>query len=93
MKARVFVTLKSGVLDPQGQAVGRTLGQLGFEEVEDVRIGKYVEISLAIGSWKTAKSEQLAASNRVISIKNICGDGWSSAVSRGRAHRRHCPMK
>jgi phosphoribosylformylglycinamidine synthase subunit PurS len=46
MKARVYVTLKSGVLDPQGRAVETTLGRLGFEEVKDVRIGKYVELSL-----------------------------------------------
>jgi phosphoribosylformylglycinamidine synthase len=46
MKARVFVTLKAGVLDPQGQAVARTLSRLGFEEVKDVRIGKYVEVEL-----------------------------------------------
>ena len=47
MKAQVFVTLKSGVLDPQGQAVGRTLGKLGYEGVRGVRIGKYVELDLA----------------------------------------------
>jgi phosphoribosylformylglycinamidine synthase len=47
MKARVYVTLKPGVLDPQGQAVGRTLARLGFDEVAGVRIGKYVEIELA----------------------------------------------
>lgn len=46
MKAKVFVTLKSGVLDPQGQAVCSTLSRLGFEEVTDVRIGKYVELTL-----------------------------------------------
>jgi phosphoribosylformylglycinamidine synthase subunit PurS len=46
MKANVFVTLKAGVLDPQGQAVQKTLGRLGFDEVKDVRIGKYVEIVL-----------------------------------------------
>lgn len=46
MKARVYVTLKAGVLDPQGQAVARTLGRLGYPEVEAVRIGKYVEIEL-----------------------------------------------
>jgi phosphoribosylformylglycinamidine synthase len=46
VKARVFVTLKHGVLDPQGQAVGKTLGRLGFAEVKDVRIGKYVEVEL-----------------------------------------------
>ncbi len=46
MKATVFVTLKTGVLDPQGQAVGRTLGKLGYEGVKSVRIGKYVELDL-----------------------------------------------
>ena len=46
MKARVYVTLKGGVLDPQGRAVETTLGRLGFEEVRDVRIGKYIEVSL-----------------------------------------------
>ena len=46
MKAKVFVTLKRGVLDPQGQAVARALGRLGFGEVADARIGKYVELTL-----------------------------------------------
>jgi phosphoribosylformylglycinamidine synthase len=47
MKARVFVTLKRSVLDPQGQAVQRALAGLGFGEVEDVRIGKVLEMRLA----------------------------------------------
>jgi phosphoribosylformylglycinamidine synthase len=46
MKARVYVTLKPGILDPQGQATLKTLGRLGFEEVGDVRIGKYIELSV-----------------------------------------------
>lgn len=46
MKANVYVTLRAGVLDPQGQAVHKTLAQLGFSEVRDVRIGKFVEIDL-----------------------------------------------
>jgi phosphoribosylformylglycinamidine synthase len=44
--AKVFVTLKRGVLDPQGQAVARSLGRLGFDEVKDARIGKYIELQL-----------------------------------------------
>ena len=47
MNARVFVTLKSGVLDPQGQAVVRSLGTLGFPEVEDARLGKMIELRIA----------------------------------------------
>jgi phosphoribosylformylglycinamidine synthase subunit PurS len=47
MKARVHVTLKSGVLDPQGKAIGHALGSLGFTGVGDVRQGKFIEIDLA----------------------------------------------
>ena len=47
MKAKVHVTLKSGVLDPQGQAVHSALGHLGFGQVTDVRQGKYLVLELA----------------------------------------------
>ena len=46
MKARVVVTLKKSVLDPQGQAVSRALGSLGFGEVKDVRLGKIIELDI-----------------------------------------------
>ena len=46
MKAKVHVTLKSGVLDPQGKAVGHALASLGFGGVNDVRQGKYIELDL-----------------------------------------------
>ncbi len=46
MKARVHVTLKSGVLDPQGKAIAQALGRLGFDGVNDVRQGKFIEIEL-----------------------------------------------
>jgi phosphoribosylformylglycinamidine synthase subunit PurS len=46
LKAKVYVTLKRGVLDPQGQAVARSLARLGFDEVKDARIGKYIELEL-----------------------------------------------
>ncbi|MDP7601952.1 MAG: phosphoribosylformylglycinamidine synthase subunit PurS [Rhodospirillales bacterium] len=47
MKAKIHVTLKNGVLDPQGKAVSHALGSLGFEGVDDVRQGKYIEVDLA----------------------------------------------
>ncbi|NIJ31701.1 phosphoribosylformylglycinamidine synthase subunit PurS [Sphingomonas oligoaromativorans] len=50
MKTRVIVTLKSGVLDPQGKAVHHALTGLGFDGVNDVRIGKIVELDLADGT-------------------------------------------
>jgi len=46
MKARVFVTLKNGVLDPQGEAIRHALGMLGFAGVEGVRQGKVIELDL-----------------------------------------------
>jgi phosphoribosylformylglycinamidine synthase PurS subunit len=47
MKARVTVTLKNGVLDPQGKAIANALAALGIEGVEDVRQGKFIEVELA----------------------------------------------
>lgn len=47
MKAKVHVTLKAGVLDPQGKAVQHALSALSFGGVGDVRIGKYIELDLA----------------------------------------------
>jgi phosphoribosylformylglycinamidine synthase len=47
MKARVFVTLKNGVLDPQGKAIGHALNNLGFDSVGEVRQGKVIDVELA----------------------------------------------
>ena len=62
MKARVFVTLKSGVLDPEGKAIGHALNNLGFESVSDVRQGKVIDIELA------EKDEARARA----SVKDMC---------------------
>jgi len=44
MKAKIHITLKNGVLDPQGRAIAGALGNMGFAGVEDVRQGKYIEL-------------------------------------------------
>ena len=49
MKTRVYVTLKNGVLDPQGKAIHHALEGLGFTGVNDVRAGKLIELDLADG--------------------------------------------
>ena len=54
MKARVYVTLKNGVLDPQGKAIHHALEGLGFEGVQDVRAGKLIELELADGTGDEA---------------------------------------
>ncbi|MDY0959175.1 phosphoribosylformylglycinamidine synthase subunit PurS [Sphingomonas sp. CFBP8993] len=47
MKLKIFVTLKPGVLDPQGKAIQHALGSLGFAGVDDVRAGKLIEMQIA----------------------------------------------
>jgi phosphoribosylformylglycinamidine synthase len=59
MKARVTVTLKSGVLDPQGQAIQGSLRALGFAGVEGVRQGKVFDLQLADGTDPGAAEAQL----------------------------------
>jgi len=54
MRAQVFVTLKRGVLDPQGKAIEHSLHALGFDEVEEVRLGKYVDLQLREGDRDAA---------------------------------------
>ncbi len=56
MKARVFVMLKNGVLDPQGEAVRHALGSLGFDGVDGVRQGKVIELSLSETDEAAARS-------------------------------------
>ncbi len=46
MKAKVYVTLKPSVLDPQGKAIQHSLGLLGYEQISEVRQGKFFEITL-----------------------------------------------
>ena len=47
MKARIKITLKNGVLDPQGKAIGHALHQLGYDSLGEVRQGKYIELDIA----------------------------------------------
>jgi len=60
MKAKVYITLKKGVLDPQGKAVQEALQHMQFNDVEDVRIGKYIELNLTTNGQ--AEAEQQVAS-------------------------------
>ena len=57
MKVKVIVTLKNGVLDPQGKAIQQTLNSMGFEAVNDVRQGKYFDIEGKENNEKKAKAE------------------------------------
>jgi phosphoribosylformylglycinamidine synthase len=57
VKARVHVTLKNGVLDPQGKAIAAALGHLGFTGIGEVRQGKYIELELAETDREKARQQ------------------------------------
>lgn len=50
MRVKIFVSLKQGVLDPQGKAIQHSLHNLGYDEVRDVRMGKFIELDVAAQS-------------------------------------------
>ena len=56
MKAKIHITLKNGVLDPQGRAIVGALGHMGFDQVADVRQGKYIEVDLKESDRKKAEA-------------------------------------
>ena len=62
MRVKIYVTLKEGILDPQGKAVQHSLHTLGYTSVKDVRIGKYIEIDISDTSRETIEAR----------IKEIC---------------------
>ncbi len=66
MKVKVHVTLKPGVLDPQGVAIGHALGNLGFAGVNEVRNGKYIELDLAETDPDKARAEARAMCERLL---------------------------
>ena len=57
MLAKIFIKPKKGILDPQGKAVSGALARLGFNRIQDVRIGKYIEIKLEARDTDTAQSD------------------------------------
>ena len=66
MKAKVSITLKRGILDPQGQAVLHALGSLGYSGVKDVRMGKLLELELATSDRAGAEAEVKAMCERLL---------------------------
>ena len=66
MKVRVHITLKPGVLDPQGKAVAHALEALGFDGVNEVRQGKYLELDLAETDAEQARSAVEAMCTRLL---------------------------
>ena len=68
MKAKVYVTLKPSVLDPQGKAIKHSVELLGYNGIDDIRQGKYFEIALANGLTEDgARSEAMRMAREVLS--------------------------
>ena len=88
MKARVHVTLKNGVLDPQGKAIGHSLNRLGFAEVGDVRQGKFIELEIAETDKTKAKARLDEMCRKLLAntvIENFHIDRTESAPRQGSA--------
>ena len=66
MKAKIFVTLKNGILDPQGRAVQQSLHTLGFSTVEEVRIGKFMELDLRETDTTSAENQIKAMCEKLL---------------------------
>ena len=62
MKAKIHVTLKQGILDPQGKAIEHALGSLGFKNAGNVRVGKYMEVD--VNETDRAKAD--------VAVKSMC---------------------
>ncbi len=73
MKARVYVTLKKGVLDPQGRAVHHALRTLGFSSVQDVRIGRFIELELT-GEGREAALQDLNGMGQKLLANTVIED-------------------
>jgi phosphoribosylformylglycinamidine synthase PurS subunit len=76
MKARIKITLKNGVLDPQGKAIQNALGSLGFSGIEDVRQGKYIEVELSEANEGKAREQ----------VERICRELLANLVIENYAY-------
>ncbi|HET6646715.1 MAG TPA: phosphoribosylformylglycinamidine synthase subunit PurS [Pyrinomonadaceae bacterium] len=74
MKAKVFVNLKPGVLDPQGKAIHHSVELLGYSGVSDIRQGKYFEIGLDSALGKAAAFESVSRMAREVLSNPIIED-------------------
>lgn len=64
--ARVYVNLKSGILDPQGKAIQHALGSLGFDTITEVRVGKMIELRLQAADDESARVDVHRACEKLL---------------------------
>lgn len=70
-KVKIYVTLKDGVLDPQGKTVRNALDKMGYKNLEDVRIGKYIEIEANNGDKAKLSKEIDEICDKLLANPNI----------------------
>jgi len=70
-KVKIYVTLKDGVLDPQGKTIRNALDKMGYRNLEDVRIGKYIEIEAKNGDKKKLSLEIDEICDKLLANPNI----------------------
>ena len=87
MRARVLIRPKAGILDPQGLAVERALPALGFQGVQDVHVGRLVELELQDPQQLRAMCEKLLANPLVEDYELQLLDGGGSGTQAGVARR------
>ena len=86
MRVKIFVSLKTGVLDPQGKAIERSLHTLGYAEVQDVRMGKFLELQVEASSRAVAEAriremcDKLLANPVIEEYRYEIQDDWPSAI-------------
>jgi phosphoribosylformylglycinamidine synthase len=66
VKAKVYVTLKPSILDPQGKTIAQALHTMGYDAIQDLRQGKYFELDLDVDSHEEAKKMVAEVANRVL---------------------------
>jgi phosphoribosylformylglycinamidine synthase len=70
-KVKIYVTLKDGVLDPQGKTVKNALDKMGYKNLEEVRIGKYIEIDANNGDKEKLSKEINEICDKLLANPNI----------------------
>jgi phosphoribosylformylglycinamidine synthase len=82
-KAKIHVTLRPSILDPEGKTIRRALGDLGYRQIEEVRTGKYIELSIEAAD--AARAEEVAREACEKLLANPVMENFSVEVERAAA--------
>ena len=77
IKAKVFVTLKPSVLDPQGKQVMNSLHSIGYDNIKEVRVSKFIEVTLASNNLEQAEQEIKEICKKILANPNTETYSWT----------------